>query len=196
MLSLSEFKSLLQVSDVTYDDLFSVYEPGVAGVVEQITGIRYGLSYTAKSTNGGNVLAITEEVYNDDVFAGAVITGDNLPDDTLVYDWYEHSITVDKRATASGSFTATVSPVPEPLKLAVAKMVLFDIKNSTDTTANSNDITAKSMGVLSLSYSKANALDSRYGYPKTLTNIVKRFGRTKLDIGRRRNRWTDITNHV
>ena len=45
MLSLSEFKSLLQISVDTYDDLFAIYEPVVADVVKQITRVSYGLTF-------------------------------------------------------------------------------------------------------------------------------------------------------
>lgn len=194
MLSLSEFKSLLQISDATYDTLFSVYEPVVAGVIEEITGVRFALSYTAKTTENSNIVSVTEELYDDDIFAGATVSGNNLPDDTLVWDWTVHTLTVDKKATATGSDTITVSAVPTGLQLAVAKMVMFDIKNSTVSTANSGSIASKSMGVLSVSYDKNNAIDSRYGYPKTLIGMVKRFGRVKIDVGRKRNPYISSAN--
>ncbi|MCF8012487.1 MAG: hypothetical protein K9L56_14540 [Clostridiales bacterium] len=194
MLSLSEFKSLLQISDVTYDTLFTVYEPGVTGVVEDITGVHYTQTYTAETTEDKNIITIDEEVYDDDVYVGATASADNLPSDTLVWDWTAHTITVDKKASASGSCTLTISSVPAGLKLAIAKMVLFDIKNSTESTANSGSIASKSMSVLSVSYDKNNSIDSRYGYPKTLISMVKRFGRVNIDVGRKRSPYTGTTN--
>lgn len=193
MLSLSEFKSLLQISNTDYDSVFSVYEPGVAGVVEDITGVRYSQTYTAETAENSNVITIDEEVYDDDVYAGATASADNLPSDTLIWDWTAYTITVDKEASASGSCTLIVSSVPAGLKLAIAKMILFDIKNSTESTANKDGIASKSMSVLSVSYDKSNSIDSRYGYPKTLVNMVKRFGRVSIDVGRKRSAYTGIT---
>ena len=61
--------------------------------------------------------------------------GDNIPD-ASIYSFCEHSITIDKRATASGKLYS-LSPLSQvPLKLAVAKMVLYDIQSSTVDSAN------------------------------------------------------------
>lgn len=191
MLSLSEFKSLLQISGDTYDDLFAIYEPIVADVVKQITRVSYGLTFDVTSTTGSYILESTESFY--DVYEGADVQGDNIPD-ASIYSFCEHSITIDKRATDSGSFTLTVSPVPSALKLAVAKMVLYDIQSSTVDSANQSGVTSKSMGVLSVSYDDSNKIDQNWGYPKALIALIKRFKRTQIDVGSMRNPYTNTTN--
>lgn len=194
MLSLSEFKSYLQISDSTYDTLFAIYEPIIQELIEKITGKRFGVSYTVSTSENSNILTTTEEVYDDDVYAGASLSCDNLPDDTLLYDWNAHSITVDKKATTTGSATLTVSIVPEALKLIASKMILFDIKGSTVTQANKGGIASKSMGLVSVSYDKNNSIDPKYGYPRSLIGAVKRFKRSSIDIGRKRYPYMDTTN--
>lgn len=194
MVTLSEFKELLQITNSDYDNTFEVYEPVVDDVVTDITKVRYGLMYSVATTENSNVITTDDHVYDDDVFTGADVSASNIPDDTHVWDWNEHSITVDKKATASGSDTLTVNSVPSGLKLAVCKMILFDIKNSTTSKANLGDITSKNMGVMSVSFGDATQIDKKYGYPKALIGAVKRYKRAQIDVGRKRYPYVGTTN--
>lgn len=194
MLELSEFKQYLQISDTSLDSEFAVYEPVVAELIEKITGIRFAQSYTITTTEGSNIAISATEVYDDDVYAGASITCANFPSNTKLWDWTAESITFDKKATVGGSVSLVVAPIPEALKIIAAKMVLWDINNSTTSTANQGSVSSKSMGVLSVSYDKGNSIDSKYGYPRSLIGMVKRFARSSIDVGRKRYPYTNTTN--
>lgn len=182
MLSLEEFKELLQISDTTYDTVFATYEPIVASDVEGITNIIYNVSHTINLTEGATIATSEDKFYNE-VFCGSVISGTGIPEGTAVSSWSEYSISMTKEATETGTVTAVINPLPDNLKLIVAKMVLFQIQRSTTTKALTKELKSKSIAGLSLSFSDATDLHPDYDYPKNLVQTLRRYRRLQIDIG-------------
>ena len=195
MLTLSQFKSLLQISDSTYDDNFVIYEPVVADDVEDITHIHFDLSYSATTVEDSNNISTEEEFYNNDLFTGAVITGTGIPDDTYIWDWSANNASFSKRATASGAVTIAVNPLPSRMSLIVAKMILYTIDNSTVATSNRDGISSKSLAIESVTYRGDKALDKDYDYPKNLVRACRKFGRVDIGKGWERPAHMNITNN-
>jgi len=186
MISFAEFKTFLQLSDDTMEPLFDIYEPIVDDEVSKMTNIVFNQSYDVSFSQNSTILN-GGEFYNQDLFVGAKITGVGIPDNTTIYNWDSTIILIDKYTTSTEQTTVLVNPVPEPLKLTVAKMILYQIKGNTETNALKRDLSSKSMGIVSVSYNDKTSLDQNWNYPKNLVKMCQRYRRSSIDIGMSRN---------
>ena len=186
MISFEEFKTFLQLSDDTMEPLFDIYEPIVDDEVSKMTNIVFNQSYDVSFSQDSTILN-GGEFYNQDLFVGAKITGDGIPDNTTIYNWDATVLLIDKYTTSTEETTVLINPVPEPLKLTVAKMVLYQIKGNTETNALKRDLSSKSMGIVSVSYNDKTSLDQNWNYPKNLVKMCQRYRRSSIDIGMSRN---------
>lgn len=186
MISFAEFKTFLQLSDDTLEPLFDIYEPIVDDEVSKMTNIVFNQSYDVSFSQNSTILK-GGEFYNQDIFVGSKITGAGIPSNTTINNWDSTVLLIDKYTTSSEQTTILINPVPPPLKLTVAKMILYQIKGNTETNALKRDLSSKSMGIVSVSYNDKTSLDLNWNYPKNLVKSCMRYKRISLDIGMSRN---------
>ncbi len=127
MISFDEFKTYLQLTDDTLEPLFLTYEPIVESDVFEITNKVFDQSYDVTFSDNATVLS-GGYFYDQDLYVGASVTGDGIPDNTRVDEWSLESLTIDKYTTRANDTTIVIDETPEALKLTVAKMILFQIK--------------------------------------------------------------------
>ena len=193
LITLEEFKTYLQLKDVTYDLGYAAFIAAVSADVEDMSNQRFDLEYAVTLTNSSNFISSDNPLY--DIFEGCIVTGSGIPDRTIVQNTSLYQASVNKYATASGSITATFNPVPEQVKPVIANMIMYKIMNNTYTAGGEVvDLKSKSIGPLSLSFGTGAAIDRDYGYPKNLVKSIKRIKRIAFDKGETRIQGMDITN--
>ena len=186
MITFDEFKTYLQLSDDSLEPLFLTYEPLVESDVLDITNKNFNQTYDVSFSKGSTVLS-GGYFYDQDLFVGAEVTGDGIPNNTSVYNWSLGSLTIDKFTTSAEDTTIIICPLPEALKPTVAKMVLYQIKTNTSTEALKQGISSKSMSVVGVTYNTEKSLHTKWDYPKNLVKMCERFKRISIDIGMNRN---------
>jgi len=186
MISFDEFKTYLQLSDDSLEPLFLTFEPIVESDVLEITNKifdqEYDVSFGENSTTltGGNF-------YNQDLFVGAEVTGTGIPSNSTLYNWTLETLSINKYTTSTEDTTITVNPLPEAIKPTVAKMVLYQIRTNTSTEALKQGLSAKSMGIVSVTFDNTKSLDTKWDYPRNLVKMCERYKRSGIDIGMSRN---------
>jgi len=192
MISFDEFKTYLQLSDDSLEPLFLTYEPIVESDVLEITNKLFDQEYEVSFSKGATVLT-GGYFYDQDLFVGAEITGSGIPSNTTLYNWSLESLSIDKYTTSTQDTTITVNPLPEVIKPTVAKMVLYQIRTNTSTEALKQGISAKSMGIVSVTFDKTKTLDNKWDYPRNLVKMCERYKRSSIDIGMSRNPYLATT---
>ena len=95
MITFDEFKTYLQLTDDSLEPLFLTYEPLVESDVLDITNKNFNQASDVSFSKGSTVLS-GGYFYDQDLFVGAEVIGDGIPDNTSVYNWSLGSLTIDK----------------------------------------------------------------------------------------------------
>ncbi len=194
LITLTEFKTYLQITDSTYDAGYAAFIEAVSDDVMNMANQYFNLEYAVNTSTSSQYLPSTVPLY--DIFEGVTVTGTGIPDRAIVQDTSLYQITLNKYCTAAGTgITATFNAVPEQIKPVIANMVMYKILNQTVSNGgNIKDIKSKGIGPVSVSFGEGAAIDNTYGYPRNLVKSIKRIKRVKIDIGKTRRRGQDITN--
>ncbi len=193
LITLSEFRAYLQISDSAYDTLYDVYINSVSEDVMNMANQYFNLTYSVTTTENSPILS--SSVLQYDVFEGMTVSGIGIPDRSIVQDTSVYETTLNKYCTASGTIAATFNAVPEQIKPVIAQMLLYKINTSKVVNGGEvKDLKSKGIGPVSVSYGDGAAIDSTWGYPRNLVKSIKRIKRVKIDIGKTRRRGQDITN--
>lgn len=194
LITLAEFKTYLQITDATYDDLYDTYIESVSDDVEDMANQYFDLTYSVNTTNNSQYLTSSVEQY--DIFEGMTVSGTGIPARAIVQNATLYQIEMNKYATADGTgITATYNAVPEKIKPVIAQMVMFKIKTSTASMGGEiKDIKSRNIGPVSVSFGEGAAIDKTWGYPRNLVKSIRRIKRVAIDTGKIRRRGEDITN--
>ncbi len=194
LITLVEFKTYMQITDTTYDALYSTYIEAVSADVEEMANQYFDLTYAVNTALNSQYLSGSIPQY--DVFEGMTVTGAGIPERAVVQSATLYQIVINKFATAGATgITATYNAVPEQIKPVIANMVMYKIINNIYTAGGDiKDLKSEGIGSVSLSYGDGAAIDSTWGYPRNLVKSIRKIRRIKVDIGKLRLRGTDITN--
>ncbi len=194
LITLTEFKTYMQITDSAYDALYATYIEAVSADVEEMANQYFDLTYAVNTSLNSQYLSGSIPQY--DVFEGMTVSGAGIPDRAIVQCASLYQIIINKYATAGATgITATNNAVPEQIKHVIAQMVMYKIINNIYTSGGDvNDIESETIGTVSFSYGDGAAVDSTWGYPRNLVKSIRKIRRVNVDIGKLRQRGTDITN--
>ncbi len=194
LITLDEFKTYLQITNPSYDSLYSAYIEAVSDDVMSIANQYFNLSYAVNTTLNSQFLSSTVQQY--DIFEGMKVTGVGIPDRAIVQNATMYQIELNKYCTATATgITATYNAVPEQIKPVIANMVMYKIKTSTASMGGEvKDLKSRSIGPASVTFGAGAAIDQKYGYPKNLVKQIRNIRRLSLDKGELRRGGEDITN--
>jgi len=194
LITLTEFKTYLQIIDSSYDAGYAAYIEAVSSDVEDMANKFFDLTYAINTTNGSQFLSSSIEQY--DIFEGMTVSGTGIPSRAIIQNATLYSSEMNKFATADGTgITATFNAVPEQIKPVIANMVMYKIINNTASSGGSvKDLKSKGIGPVSISFGEGAAIDSTWGYPRNLVKSIRRIRRLSLDKGELRRTGEDITN--
>lgn len=139
----------IRVYDATNERYGSVFQFNVWDPSE------WGDEYLITMAEVKKYLHITETDYDDDISLYIPVVSDN------VKDYCRTDFLNDDNKNI----------FPEHKKPILAKLVWFEIQNSTTDTALSKEVKSKTMGPASWTYNQAD-LEKRFGYPKPLLKAL------------------------
>lgn len=188
-------KSLLGITEDTYDDAIELKIPYIDSLVKRITKNKFTVQVVGTLTSGSKTVLVSQvyashgiAVYNagqydssiDDVlYCGQLLEGDGIPTGTYITDIASFaltgspSISISVSATASGS-VAFLTGIPVDLQQVIAKGIWYLIEN--DSTIIKDDTwTSRSMGPMSVSRNSMDSKVNTYGMPLWFVKAIPTF---------------------
>jgi hypothetical protein len=162
-MSASMVKTMLGITDSTYDSQISIQLPVVS------MDIRKYLNKTFQKHIFSDFDAGDTEVTLGDarLEIGTVLQGDGIPDDTYIasYDYESGKYTLSTAVTDSADVVYPTISINQ--WSPVARMVLYKISKMTVSSATEKDVVSRSIDATSWTFSNGD-INRKYGYPQKL----------------------------
>lgn len=174
LMTKSLIKTLLGISDTSYDTNIDLQLPIVSMDVRKYLNQNYQKYRTATYSAGENTAVIGGKMLD----IGTVLQGTGIPDDTYItsYDYDEDEYTVNNTFTASDD-DRVFPTISINQWNAIARMVMYKVSKMTVTSATEKDLVSKAIDSLSWTFADGE-INKKYGYPqKLLDELGARFAR-------------------
>ena len=192
-ISLAQVKiELGLVSNATYDAQITAEIPKAEAKYRTISGNAYLFEMFATFTNteltfkvGGLDYAVkygdaflnTYPTENSEIFEmkfGDIIEGTGIPADTYItgIDKIDNEVTVNNAFTADGDRLTITTNIE--YYATISAMIWYQIGKQSTTAQDLKEISAKSVGPLSVTFSNAD-INLQYGYPSKIIDAIPKF---------------------
>ena len=176
MITLAIVKSMLGISDTTYDTQINVFLPIVQSDVRRIINNRFDekidCTFASGATHISGLLTYLdpykEYLHLDNrLEVGRVITHANIPEGTYItaYDHETGIATISETTTGAGSYIYTSVLIAQ--WQAIARMIWYRISKATTSYGVDANIESKSIGDVSVSFD-VSKINKTYGYPQSI----------------------------
>ena len=178
VISLTQAKTFLGVSDASYDTQINTYIPIVSDDLTRTNGICNqdflieGVADTDGTVTLSNV-SLTEAEW-EYLYVGSIVRINGEDGEIEDYDVEGETITLTSALTKTATEeTLEVRNFPYGSKTIVSQMILYKINQGSISGATfGQEVKSKSIGTVRVQYAQSDTIDG-YGYPTTLTKNLR-----------------------
>ena len=174
----TQVKAYLSISDTTYDTQIDLYIPDVTDDLTRNNGIcNQSFLYTGTADTAGTVTLSNVSLSSAQwacLYEGSCVYINGEDGVISSFDWTAETITLETALTETETDQELlIRNFPKGSKAIVSQMILSKIDGGT-VAGVVKDITSESIGPVSVSYADtANGVYDNFGYPSNLTKALR-----------------------